>query len=213
MINQTTRAEMKFKLFLLVVSIILIASGVTGINISKINSSLQTFSEPEFNRQAGDPYLKKAPLSNRARESINGKEYILLNLVELNMIIAGEHRDFLNERYSVRGVIYRDDTLNGKGQMGLLRLSMVCCVADAIAFGIRVKTDKIDVYAKGDWIKIYGSIKKDSEKLSPEHENTEESSLLYINKEYLLIPESMEKIEVPKDPYIMDWRSEEPFAY
>lgn len=151
-------------------------------------------------------------LKNYVREEYNGYEYIPINVVELTNLLDLSPEEALGNKYLMQGIVHRAESLEKRGLFGVYRLSMVCCIADAVAFAIKVKNNGSHDFSSGQWVKIYGSLVELEKNARSKHVETKGASL-YVNEGYILNPDKLEKIPEPKEPYVTEWNFKEPFVY
>ena len=70
-----------------------------------------------------------------SRVSLDGVEYIKINLAELLSISEDHPGDMLGMRYVVRGMVRRSNHSDNPGYFVIVRTFMWCCQADSVAVG------------------------------------------------------------------------------
>ncbi|WP_152393371.1 TIGR03943 family putative permease subunit [Paenibacillus guangzhouensis] len=93
---------------------------------------------------------------------------------------------FVEHRMEISGFVYREEEMDGDIFV-ISRMAMQCCSADAAPYGILVRAEKGRNYAEDAWISVTGTIHK---------------TLYGGNEVMVLDAEEIEKIAVPKDPYV-----------
>ncbi len=101
------------------------------------------------------PHL--APPANMP--ALNRAGYAPLRLQDLFTSIDVEATDIEERPAAVSGFVKRLPGLDAKGEFILLAPLMTCCLADAVAFGIRVKTPDGALPEEGDWVHAFGDIR------------------------------------------------------
>ncbi len=157
--------------------------------------------------QAGDS------VPGRSRVTLNGVEYIKINLGELYQQCLDAKTDKMTGHYVVRGVVRRTPELDGLGQFALIRTAVVCCHAHAAPVGFRVDYNRSSEIRDGQWVEVYGTLKK----LSPDlpNPNLHSIGILFVrlNKSRCIVPTKIVKTPQPEDPHIVEFRRAEPYAY
>lgn len=147
-----------------------------------------------------------------SRLTEDGHEYVKINTAELYLLGEAEPPP-LGERYAVQGMALRDGTFDVRGEFALVRLSIVCCLADALAVGLRVSGVQTPDIPSGAWVRVLGRLVA-TDPASP----TPALALpgvvtTMLSGRITLAAESVEVIEPPKIPYMFEFRDREPYAY
>ena len=158
-------------------------------------------------------FSHKEQAEENSRLVLNGLEYVKINLVELHLLSEKTEAEKMAARYAVRGIVRRTQELDGLGQFALMRVSVFCCLADAVATGFRVRYDRPDEFTDGQWIQVYGTVKRLPQKLPEPHLHTQGMLLTIVYDSYLLVPDKILPIEEPRIPFMFDFRKQEPYAY
>ncbi len=171
------------------------------------------------NSAASEPPQVKSSLEadesveGSSRLTLNGIEYIKINLGELYQLCLDAKSDKMTGHYVVRGIVRRTPELDTLGQFALIRTAVVCCHAHAAPVGFRVDYDRSLELRDGQWVKVYGTLKR----LSPDlpNPNLHSIGLLFtrFNKSYGIVPQEIVKIPKPEAPYILKFKDSEPYAY
>lgn len=152
-------------------------------------------------------------VEGNSRLTLNGIEYIKINLGELYQLCLNAKGDKIADHYVVRGIVRRTSDLDGLGQFALIRTAVVCCHDHASPVGFRVVYDHSLGLRDGQWVKVYGTLKR----LPPDlpNPNLHSIGLLFarFNKSYEIVPQKIVKIPKPESPYILKFRDSEPYAY
>jgi hypothetical protein len=158
-------------------------------------------------------FSHKEHAEENSRVALNGLEYVKINLVELHLLSEKADSERMSVRYVVRGMVRRTQELDRLGQFALMRVSVFCCLADAVATGFRVRDDRPDEFADGQWVEVYGTVKRLPQKLPEPHLHTQGMLLTILYDSYLLVPDEILPIEEPQIPFMFDFRTQEPYAY
>lgn len=149
-----------------------------------------------------------------SRETVDGVEYVRLNVAELLFLMGGQGQTPLDTPFTTRGVVRRTPQLDAQNEIVLSRIAVVCCLADAVEVGVRVRVDDPTAYADGTWYKVRGSLLDQPlpDKSLSRFQST--AGVMAITEaRYLLAPKTLEPTDPPGLPYVFDIRTKEPFAY
>ncbi|HEY0827550.1 MAG TPA: TIGR03943 family protein [Bacilli bacterium] len=94
--------------------------------------------------------------------------------------------NFIGKKLEVSGFVYREDTLP-ENQFVVARFAIQCCSADAAPYGVLVELPRAKNYSDDTWVKVSGIISK---------ANMHDMDILKLDVQ------SIEKIEVPANPYV-----------
>jgi putative membrane protein len=118
-----------------------------------------------------------------------GKEMIQINpeifMEELRSIDLFVN-NFIDKKVEITGFIYREKGMKDN-QFVTARFALQCCSADATPYGVMIEYSNAKSYADDTWVKISGTIQKT---------NYKGNDIMKINAT------KIEKIEVPKSPYV-----------
>ena len=177
--------------------------GVVAVGDSAASDSQQ----PISSSQSGEA----VPAGSRV--TLNGIQYIKINLGELYQHCLDAKTDKMTGHYVVRGIVRRTPELDGSGQFALIRTAVVCCHAHAAPVGFRVDYNRSSEISDGQWVEVYGTLRK----LSPDPPNPNLHSIglpfVRLNKSRCIVPSKTMKIPTPQDPKIIEFRPAEPYAY
>jgi uncharacterized repeat protein (TIGR03943 family) len=94
--------------------------------------------------------------------------------------------NFIGKKLSIKGFVYRDDTLKAD-QFILGRFAVQCCTADALPYGVMVDFPEANTYDKDTWLNMTGTVSKTT----------------YNGQEIILLKaDKIEKIKPADDPYV-----------
>ncbi|MGE5257711.1 MAG: hypothetical protein ACM3KE_13620 [Hyphomicrobiales bacterium] len=149
-----------------------------------------------------------------SRATMNGREYIRINLGELYRLAdrMPESEEAAGP-YVVRGIVMQSRALAEAGQFALMRVAVYCCLADAVAMGIRVAWDQADEIADGQWVEVYGTLKPLPRQLPEPGLHVPGLFLSAVNDTHVLIPDRIHPIRAPDIPFMFEFRKAEPYAY
>lgn len=152
--------------------------------------------------------------NKQPRVTINGSEYVRINLAELYLHCDDANNGPSDMRYAVRGIVKRDQRLDRLGQFALVRNTVFCCLADAIGMGFRVQYGgRVNELTDGQWVEIYGTVKGLPEAMPDLGLRIKGMNLTVLNETHLLVADQAEGTKEPGIPYIIEIRSTEPYAY
>ena len=115
--------------------------------------------------------------------------------------------------YVVRGVVRRTPELDGLGQFALIRTAVVCCHNHASPVGFRVDYDRSLELRDGQWVKVYGTLKRLPPDLPDSNLNSIGLLFARFNRSYGIVPHRIVEIPAPEVPHILDFKDSEPYAY
>jgi hypothetical protein len=149
----------------------------------------------------------------KPRVTMNGIEYVKINLAELHLLCGHAENLRPGLRYAVRGIVKRNKPMDRQGQFALVRNTVFCCLADSVGMGFRVQYDGVDYLSDGQWVEVYAAVKGLSEKLPDPGLRIKGMNLTVLSDSDLLVADKVVKIKEPEIPYIINIRSAEPYAY
>ena len=176
-----------------------------------------------------------------SRETRDGREYVRLNVAELYLLTE---TDGLTppQRFVTRGVVRRTPALDAAGEFALVRMSVICCLADAVAPGFTVRPPGVppEVEAPGgassaedspgggqlaatlaapslpdgSWVRVYGRLEPLPEK-APHGDAVSLPGVIgtFVSHGWRIVPDRVEPVGPPEIPFIFEIRDAEPFAY
>lgn len=158
---------------------------------------------------AGRPFSTMVYSSNTAPEEKPKKnafisddpEYPAVELMNLYSKTFQGDEQINNKKFMTMGVVKRLPELDGKNEFAVLNILVFCCLADAVAVGFRTPAGDVSQYNEGDWVKIYGVLKKldDPEKIKPFRLGV--INITAINETYVIHPDRILKTAPPASPY------------
>jgi len=103
-----------------------------------------------------------------------------------------EDSEFSKEReFMTLGVVKRLPELDLEGHFILMRMLMVCCVADALAVGFRVPYEKVSDLKDGDWMMVCGNLAKSEMQLQTPQFRFGTAMFSSVSEIYLIEPEKV----------------------
>lgn len=153
-----------------------------------------------------------APEDTAARETLDGHEYVRLNLAEL-FLLLDRHQAEVPARFTARGVVRRTPELDRLGLFVIERVAVTCCLADAVAAAFLVHGDPSGL-REGRWVAVYGRAEPLSDRsLARKILRTPGVSMTVVNEKFRIAAEAVTPIPAPDMPYIFDFHEREPFAW
>lgn len=168
-----------------------------------------------------DPQMSMAPRPALTLEGISaapsrieldGREYVRINTAELFFLARQADPARLALGYVAQGLVARTPDMDARGELALLRLTVNCCLADAVGLGVRVRAGDPASWENGQWIRVHGRLAS-----SPNAETLAVPQLpgafvTALAEGFILEAEGIETAE-PELPFIFEVRQEEPYAY
>ena len=153
-----------------------------------------------------------APLeSETGLETVDGVTYLRANLAEIFFLARQKDPVMLDERYSTFGAVHRSPELDALGQIVLARLTITCCLADAVSVGMRVLVDDPALFREGEWYAVRGKlVTSPLEDPSQARFEAKNAALAVAQEEYALrpdAPEDLRPISPPDMPFIFEVRT------
>lgn len=150
-----------------------------------------------------------------SRVTVQGQEYVRMNTAEA-YLLAEKAQSAAQPplRIAVRGMVAHTPELTARGEMGLVRLSITCCFADALGVGLRVRGVEPGSTAPGSWLLVHGRLET-----LPDPDERVGAIVLpgvittMLSSRMRLVAEAVEGIEPPAVPYMFEYRDKEPYAF
>jgi uncharacterized repeat protein (TIGR03943 family) len=152
-------------------------------------------------------------VEEKSRLTMNGLEYIKINLGELYSLCQEPKPDKIDKRYVVRGIVKRTKPTDRLGHFVLLRSAVVCCLADSVGVGFRVKYDRLNELEDGQWVEVYGTLRSLSQKLPKPHLRIKEIRLAVLCDSHILVADRIVKTEEPETPFMFEFSDTEPYRF
>jgi uncharacterized repeat protein (TIGR03943 family) len=167
-------------------------------------------------RQAPEKLPEADPRTGRITYKDN--EYIPINIGELYMLLYNNPRKKVdsiikNNRYVFRGFVYRNRQLDKKGQIAVMRVAMTCCIADAVALGFRISTNGIRKFKSDDWVRVYGHMSRFKPDKVEQTVDIDGLANTDLKEDVMFVVDLIETEKEPDEPFMLDWKPAEPYAY
>ncbi|MFO7595805.1 MAG: hypothetical protein R6W92_05600 [Desulfocurvibacter africanus] len=175
-----------------------------------MNSAFSTYSPQTGSAPTGPARGRQAPEPSRVE--LDGREYVRINTAELYFETVEASPAKLALGYVTKGMVARTPEMDARGEVGLVRVAVSCCLADAVGLGLRVKVDDPSGYEPGQWFKIYGRLMPQSAKGLPPAPQMDGVFITALAEGFIFQAERVEAVE-PDLPYIFEVRDSEPYAY
>jgi uncharacterized repeat protein (TIGR03943 family) len=163
--------------------------------------------------QAQSDSSSEGASDEESRITLDGIEYIKINLTELLWLSEKDLPESVGEHYVVRGIVTRSEHLDGRGYFAVVRNFVWCCQADSIGMGLPVKYSRMKDFSEGQWVEIYGTLERLREHVPTEELRNEGMRIITLSSTYRLAPTKIVKIEEPEIPFIFEARDNEPYAF
>ena len=143
-----------------------------------------------------------------------GIPYLKLNTAELVYLLMGKPDEIMDQPIVLRGVLKKSPSLDALGRFALLRVNMVCCVADSMTMGVMVTGDETANIGDGRWVSVYGRMQG----LAEPYRITERITLdgifsTVIHEKAVLVADAVETTGRPRFPYLYELPGDERFDY
>ena len=116
----------------------------------------ESFFSPDETAPVSGLSAPRPPETGPSRLVLDGREYVKINLGEL---FAKAEAGQGEGDWVVRGFVIRQaDKLDPQGELGLFRVSLYCCFADATAVGLIVAGLPVEAFQSGQWIQVHGRL-------------------------------------------------------
>lgn len=157
------------------------------------------------------------PEQAASRLTRSGKEYLKINVAELIDLLKRPAPQVLERGYVLRGSLLQGEVLAKRGELGLFRIAIQCCFADAVAVGLRVKGTPPPEFKTGAWVQVFGH-------LTPSNPDRELRQLMVngafstlIEENYTLVAEEIRILDQSEEEraevFLFEIRNKEPYAY
>lgn len=159
-----------------------------------------------------EPYGMEEPQAVESRVELGGEEYVRMNTAELFMLLAADSGT-APKRVALRGMVRRSPEMDRQGRFVLVRMAIVCCLADAVAPGFVVVGSK-SLPEDGAWVSVAGRF----EPLAVDKAGVGSIAVqgvisTLINDKFVIYSRKTEQVKRPELPFIFEFRREEPYAY
>ena len=172
------------------------------------------FTAPGMGEVVG-PFSQAQKQRIASRETWEGREYVKINLAELFLLAENGDPAKVEQNYVFRAQVVETPNLRSHGHFAAVRLSVWCCLADAVWVGMLVGPPEGQFPPMASWVKLYGRLQpRENQPAKSEavvDKNTNRMSA--INQRYWFQAQRVEPIKQPAVPYMFQTRSREPYAY
>jgi uncharacterized repeat protein (TIGR03943 family) len=143
----------------------------------------------------------------------NGRKYVRMNTAEV-LLLIDRVPNATGSRVAVQGVLARGGDLAASGKTALVRTTVVCCLADALAMGLLVSGDAAKSLPSGSWSEVLGTIEPMPQGWAGNYTVRIPGSIFTVlDEQYVLHAERATVADPPAMPYIFEFREKEPYAY
>jgi uncharacterized surface protein with fasciclin (FAS1) repeats len=115
----------------------------------------------------------------------------LPNMDMVNLYYAIKDGELPEGDFVTTGIVKRLPMLDRVGQFALMKTVMVCCLADALALGVRVSYDDVSDLKDGDWVNVYGRLKKTGAPVKTPSFRMGPVMFTAVNEQYVIEPEKV----------------------
>ncbi len=175
--------------------------------------SQKAYSQVPLESPADSRSQAESVVDNKSRLTMNGLEYIKINLGELYSLCEEPKPDKMARRYVVRGFVKRTKQMDRSGCFVILRSAVVCCLADSVGVGFRVKYDRPNEFEDGQWVEVYGTLGSLAQKLPAPDLRIKEIRLAVLCNSYILVPARIVTTEEPETPFMFQFSDSEPYGF
>lgn len=146
--------------------------------------------------------------------AFNNTVYRKINTAELFYLLQKGTSENIKEGFVVRGIVKRTPELEGMGRFALLRVNMVCCIADAMAMGVIVSTPDADHLPDGEWVRVFGRVEPlPSELKLKEPPTLDKIPYTMVFAKAVLVADTVEKASPPEAPYMFEVPGDTEYHY
>ena len=153
--------------------------------------------------QAESPYLE-----------LDGVKYTRISPPELFNLVERTPEAALQGRWVLRGLLAKMPDASETTGYTLLRPFIYCCLADGVAVGFHITPTPGMSFPDREWVAVCGRLEQaDKPFTAPSEQLLAGAFFTALEKDYLLVVESVEGIEAPPMPYIFNLKMEPPFTW
>lgn len=132
--------------------------------------------------------------------SKDGK-YPNLPVTELFMSISNPNQSPITTSFETMGLVKRLPTLDREGEFALMETFVFCCLADAVAVGIRVPWGQVSDLKDGGWVKVYGKLEKRTTPKPTPPFRLGPVNMSVVNDTYIIRPDKVVPTGPPEIPF------------
>lgn len=207
-IVKTNKRGNYFRIGIFLIFLGIIFWGSSGRLVSQ-KADTKVLSESPADMMSRDENL----VEKKSRLTMNGLEYIKINLGELYSLCEKPKPDKISGRYVLRGIVKRTKQMDRLGQFALLRSAIVCCLADSVGVGFRVQYDRLKELEDGQWVEVYGTLRGLSQKLPTPRLRVKEIRLTVLCGSHILVPARIVRTQEPETPFMFEFNDTEPYGF
>lgn len=144
----------------------------------------------------------------------DGISYLKLNTAELVYLLMGKPHEIIDQPIVLRGILKKSPWLDSQGRFALLRVNMICCVADSMSMGVMAAGEDAAKTGDGRWVRVFGRMKDLDEPVRIRERITVDgipSTVIYGNA--VLAADAVEPISRPRFPYLYEFPGDDRFDY
>lgn len=164
---------------------------------------------------AATPRPGSTPTPQTAEEAwidFNGTRYLKINPVELYLSLRDSDR-LVGRDVVVRGQVKPSLVLAQNHQFALVRIWMLCCLADAVGLGVLVLDPSDSARPDGQWVRVFGRIEPLAAPAPPPAIHLPPAFFTTVNKNYQIRPDRVEAIEPPTPDFVYRISDQPPHHY
>jgi len=166
-------------------------------------------------KESADPFnLAEEELGEGSHVDRDGLLYLKLNTATLYYLLLEKPEEIMDVPVVLRGVLKKTPLLDARGRSALLRVNMVCCIADAMAMGVMVTGDESANIGDGRWVRVYGKMKALEDPVRIRERITVDGiPSTVIHENAVLVADALEPTGRPRFPYLYVLPGDDRFDY
>lgn len=166
---------------------------------------------PDHTALTGPTPAQEARQDPAPRVTVDDVQYVRLNLAELMAGTIPGSGIQAPERLAVRGMVVRSPELDARGEFALVRVQIICCLADAVGVGFVVRRAPEPPEA-GAWVEVCGTLEPLGPNPLPRLTFPGVVAVL-LGEGHVIAADHASSTDPPDIPFIFTMRDQEPFAY
>jgi hypothetical protein len=147
-------------------------------------------------------YFMMGANSPDARITLGGQEYRQVSAPELYAAAREPDAGIQGERFSLWGLVLRSPEMDHDGHLAVVGPMIWCCLADATALGFRVPLEGWTGLGNGQWVEVYGVLKRLDPPLDPPPLKMDGMMFTTLSDQYLLVPDQVIVRPAPANPFV-----------
>jgi hypothetical protein len=166
-------------------------------------------------KQTTDPLsLEEEDLGEESHMIREGIPYLKLNTAKLYYLLLEKPEEIMGVPVALRGVLKKSPFLDAQGRFALLRVNMVCCVADSMSMGVMVTGNESAAIRDGRWVMVFGRMKGLVEPVRiKERISVDGIPSTVIHENAILVADAVEPTNRPRFPYLYVLPGDNRFDY